>query len=348
MNVNHPLIKIIRFLLYPISFIYGLILLGRYYLYKKNLLKSATFSIPTITVGNFSAGGTGKTPLIIYLLTLLHKQHKCATLSRGYLRKTKGYVLANAQTLWYTIGDEPMLFHKKFYNISVAVCEDRLLGFTQLLQEKPDTEIVLFDDALQHRSIEAGLNICLTTYNEPYYKDYYLPTGYLRDHIINKERAQILVVTKCPQILTVSEAQQMLQALQPAVNCKVFFSTIVYGNLYNIFNTHMVFNKEVPFLLVTGIANNKNLITYLQEKGYTFTQLTFNDHKNYTEPDIQLIKQQAINNIVVTTEKDAVKLFSYENILGDVQVYAVPIQISFLFNKQQEFDETIKNFINNN
>ncbi len=345
MNVHNPLVKIIRFLLYPISFLYSLILLCRYYLYKKQVLTSATCSIPTITVGNLSAGGTGKTPFIIYLLQLLHKHHTCATLSRGYLRKTKGYVLANAKTTWHDIGDEPMLFHTTFNNIHVAVCEDRLLGYTQLMQEKPGTEIVLFDDALQHRSIEAGINICLTTYDAPYYNDYYLPTGYLRDHIINKERVHILIVTKCPQTLTLSEAQGITQHLKPAKKCTVFFSSLVYGTIYNIFNTAMVFNKQTPFLLVTGIANNVPLVSYLQEAGYTFTVLSFSDHKNYTEADIVHIKQQAKNNVIVTTEKDAVKLFSYENILGGIQVYAIPIQVSFLFNKQQEFDKTIHNFI---
>ena len=177
MNFNSHFIIFIRKLFYPLSFLYGLILYTRYWLYKKKYLHSTTFAIPTITVGNLSVGGTGKTPMVLFLLKHLTPNLKIATISRGYKRNTTGYHLANQYSNATTLGDEPFLFYKKFPIVNVAVCEDRLLGYTTLLAQKPTTQLIIFDDALQHRTIEAHSNICLTTYNQLYINDYYLPAG---------------------------------------------------------------------------------------------------------------------------------------------------------------------------
>src|SRR6478752_10285047 len=211
MNFNTIFLKSFRVLLLPFALIYGLIIFLRNWLFDKSYLKSAEFNFPLICVGNLSVGGTGKSPMVEYLIQLLRPHFKIATVSRGYKRKTKGYVLAKDNTTSLDIGDEPMQFHINFPDIAVAVGEERMVAIPQLLHDKPDTEAIILDDAFQHRAIKAGLNILLTVYNDLFVDDFFFPTGDLRDQRASAKRAQIIVITKCPADLSATEKEKIIK-----------------------------------------------------------------------------------------------------------------------------------------
>src|SRR5215467_9259982 len=219
-------LKSFRILLLPFAFIYWLIIALRNFIYSKNIFRSSSFGLPIICVGNLSVGGTGKSPMVELLLEHLHKKFKVATLSRGYKRKTRGYALATENSTALDIGDEPMLFHQKFPGVPVAVGEERLVAIPQLLHDRPDTQVIILDDAFQHRAVKAGLNILLTDCNNLFTRDFYLPTGDLRDLKSNYKRADIIVVTKCKFELTREEAELMAEEIDPLPNQQLYFSSI--------------------------------------------------------------------------------------------------------------------------
>jgi len=220
--------------LLPFALLYWLGISIRNWLYKKNILKSASFGLPLICVGNLSVGGTGKSPMVEYLVSNLKDKFKVATLSRGYKRKTKGYALANENTTALEIGDEPMQFHQKFPDVPIAVGEERIHAIPQLLHDRPETQAIILDDAFQHRAIKAGLNILLTDYNNLFTRDFYLPTGDLRDSKSSYKRAEVIVVTKCKPDLAEVEKQKLVKEINLMPGQLIFFSAIVYGQLYHI------------------------------------------------------------------------------------------------------------------
>ena len=213
----------------PFSLIYGVIIRMRNRLYDKKIFRSAKFDFPLICVGNLAVGGTGKTPMVEYLVSILEKKYEVATLSRGYKRKTKGFLIASEKSKALEIGDEPMQIHKKFPGITVAVAEERVIGIPQLLFSKPGTEVIILDDAFQHREVAAGLNILLTDFNNLYSRDYMLPTGNLRDTKKSSERADIIIVTKCKSNLTADEKVSVINELKPKANQEIFFATIIFS-----------------------------------------------------------------------------------------------------------------------
>ncbi|MEI9945280.1 MAG: tetraacyldisaccharide 4'-kinase [Chitinophagaceae bacterium] len=223
-----------RILLLPFALLYWLGLVIRNWLYDKNISQSSSFALPLICVGNLSIGGTGKSPMVEYLLRLLKDKYSVATLSRGYKRKTKGYALADDDSTALDIGDEPMQFHLKFPNVPVAVGEERLDAISQLLQDKPATEAIILDDAFQHRAIKAGLNILLTDYNNLFTRDFYLPTGDLRDLKSQYKRAQVIVITKCDPAISEQEKQRIIKEINPKPHQSIFFTAISYGEPYHI------------------------------------------------------------------------------------------------------------------
>ncbi len=229
-------LKSFRILLFPFSLLYWAGIAIRNKLFDKNIFKSSSFGLPLICVGNLSVGGTGKSPMVEYLVALLKKKYNVATLSRGYKRKTKGYTLANESTTALEIGDEPMQFHLKFPEVPVAVGEQRLVAIPQLLHDKPATEVIILDDAFQHRSVIAGLNILLTDYNNLFTRDFYLPTGDLRDLKSSYKRAEIIIVTKCKPDLSVEEKQKLVKEIKPQPHQQLFFTAIEYGEVYHIIN----------------------------------------------------------------------------------------------------------------
>ena len=322
-------------------------------MFDKNILKSTAFGMPLICVGNLSVGGTGKSPMVEYLVKMLNGRFKIATLSRGYKRKTKGYALANKGSTALDIGDEPMQFHLKFPDVPVAVGEERLYAIPQLLHDHPETEVIILDDAFQHRSIKAGLNILLTDYNNLFTRDFYLPTGDLRDMKNSYKRSEIIVVTKCKQDLNESDRQKIIREIIPDSTQHVFFTTIEYGTPY-----HIVKNKEADFtdktevLLVTGIANPKPLKKMLEAKSNTYHLLQYADHHIFTIDDLKEIKSRfneidSPNKIILTTEKDAVRLIKFENEIRDVPLYVIPVAHRFLFNEDIGFEKLITDFILN-
>ncbi len=209
------MLKSFRFILFPLSILYGVIIWIRNKLFDKNFLQSASFNFPIICVGNLSVGGTGKTPMAEYLVRLLKEEYKVATMSRGYKRKTKGFAIANENTTALDIGDEPMQLYKKFPDIVVSVAEERLVSIPQLLHDKPDTRIIILDDAFQHRQVKAGLNILLTEYRDMFTRDFILPAGNLRDVKSSYKRADIIIVTKCKSHLTEEEKNEIISEIKP-------------------------------------------------------------------------------------------------------------------------------------
>lgn len=254
------MLKSFRYILFPFSIIYGFIIWLRNKLFDKNMLRSATFNFPIICIGNLAVGGTGKTPMTEYLVRQLNQNYKVATLSRGYKRKTKGFAIADENTTPIDIGDEPMQLHKKFPEITVAVAEERVVGIPQLLHAKPGTNVIILDDAFQHREVKAGLNILLTECQNLYTRDFMLPAGDLRDVRGSSKRAEIIVVTKCKSHLNEEEKEKIIEELDPLPHQKVYFTKIEYNSPYHLFTKEIKFlEAESTILLVCGIANPKPL-----------------------------------------------------------------------------------------
>lgn len=343
--------KSFRVLLLPFAFLYGLIIWLRNLLYDKKIFRSATFGLPLICVGNLSVGGTGKSPMVEFLIKNLKSHYRVAVLSRGYKRKTKGYALANDNTTAIDIGDEPMQFHTKFPDVPIAVGEERIVAIPQLLHDKPDTQAVILDDAFQHRAINAGLNILLTDFNNLFTRDFYLPTGDLRDERRSYKRADIIVVTKCKCDLSVEERNEIIKEIDPLLHQSVFFTTIAYGTPHHITSAEpTAFDDETEVLLVTGIANPKPLKTLLEEHSQTYYMMHYGDHHIFSLDDWKDIKKRFNNieagkKIILTTEKDAMRLLKYENELAGLPFYVLPIEHQFLFDEGQHFVNLVIKFI---
>lgn len=350
MNLNNWFLKSFRIILLPVSLIYGLVIKIRNFLYDKKILRSAVFNFPLICIGNLSVGGTGKSPMVEYLIELLSPKYTVATLSRGYKRKTKGYALAKADTTALEIGDEPMQFHLKYPNIAVAVGEERIVAIPQLLHDRPDTEVILLDDAFQHREIKAGFNILLTQYADLYSRDFFLPTGNLRDERSSAARAQLIVVTKCPADLSVKRREEVVIELNPNNDQKVFFTTIQYGIPYHISDLSLKpLSADEEVLLISGIANPQPLKEYLASRVHTYYELTYSDHHIFTIDDLREMERkfEAIDHLpkrLITTEKDAVRLHKFAE-LRDVPIYILPVKHHFLFDEEDEFKMRVEQFI---
>jgi tetraacyldisaccharide 4'-kinase len=351
MNFNNFFLRSFRLLLFPFALIYGGIIIMRNFFYDKGWLKSGGFNIPIIGVGNLSVGGTGKSPMVENLAGLLKDRFKVATLSRGYKRRTKGYILADGKSTALEIGDEPMQFHLNHPEISVAVGEERIEAIPQLLFDRPETEVIILDDAFQHRSIKAGLNIILTDYNNLYSRDFFLPTGDLRDQAGSAKRADIIVVTKCKPELNESEAKSIREELGILPNQYLFFSTIRYGSPYHLITRkNITLNRQMEVLLVCGIANPEPLKKFLHEETHTYEACYYNDHHIFSIDDLGEIRTRFQNmntaeKVIVTTEKDAVRLIKFGDELKDIPFYVLPISVSFLFSETKRFNDLISNFI---
>ena len=335
----------------PLSFLYSIVLWVRNKLYDKNWVKSASFNFPIICVGNLAVGGTGKTPMVEYLLRLLKRDYAVATLSRGYKRKTVGFGIANNSTTALDIGDEPMQFHLKFPDVTVSVGEERLVAIPQLLHDKPATEVIILDDAFQHRQVKAGLNILLTDYADLYTRDFLLPAGDLRDIKQSANRAEIIIITKCKHNLGEEERRQIIKELKLVDNQQVFFTKILYSDPYHLFTKKVIdITQSSDVLLVCGIANPKPLKDFLTSQVHTYDMLRYPDHHIFNIDDLQEIKKQfekiqSQNKIILTTEKDGVRLTKFENELKDFPLYVIPIEHTFMFNEKEKFDGQVVTFI---
>ena len=346
-------LKSFRILLLPFALMYWLAIGIRNWLYNKNILKSASFGLPLICVGNLSVGGTGKSPMVEYLVVNLKDKFRVATLSRGYKRKTKGYALANENTTALEIGDEPMQFHLKFPDVPVAVGEQRIVAIPQLLHDKPDTQAIILVDAFQLLSLKAGLNILLTEYNNLFTRDFYLPTGDLRDLKGSYKRAEVIVVTKCKPDITEAEKQKVIKEIQPVPGQQIFFAAIQYGEMYHISSSETItISEKAEVLLVTGLANPRPLKKMLEQHSNSYHMLQYSDHHIFTIDDLNEIKKrfesiETTNKIILTTEKDAVRLIKFNNEIAGLPLYVIPVRHQFLFNEGDAFDKLVTDFIQN-
>ena len=350
---------ILHILLFPFSIIYGVVTFIRNKFYDWKLFKATSFNLPLIIVGNLNIGGVGKTPHVEYLIRLLEKTHKISTLSRGYKRKTTGFVLADNNANIETIGDEPLQYFKKFKNILVAVDEKRVNGIQQLLTLKPKVECIILDDAFQHRAIIAGLNILVTDYNNLYINDTVLPSGRLREWKTGMKRAQLIIVSKCNPNLTDKEMRSISHKINPFNYQEIYFSAIKYGKLTSISkkaNNSKI--NDIDFdsaLIITGIANPAPFIKEISSKFKKFDHIKFSDHHQFNENDIKTIKERynnlkGNNKILITTEKDFMRLSLPEILqeLNDIPFYYIPIEIYFLGNGKENFDTQINNYVTTN
>ncbi|GAA4061978.1 tetraacyldisaccharide 4'-kinase [Flavobacterium cheonanense] len=329
---------ILRYLLFPFSILYGWITSIRNFLFDKGILKSYSFDIPIIAVGNLSVGGTGKTPQIEYLIRLLSSNYKIATLSRGYKRKSEGFVLADSNSNAEILGDEPFQIHQKFPNIHVAVDAQRKNGIEQLLKLDTKPEVILLDDAFQHRKVKAGFYILLSSFDDLYFNDFMLPTGNLRESRSGAKRANVIIITKCPKDLSELAQENIIKKI--GLNVPIFFSFIDYDSeVYNEFESKKVEEIiDVDKLLLAGIAKPEPFFAYLQaEKN---VKLVYPDHHHFSEKDIEEIKNKANNKLIITTEKDYVRLKN-QNLKS---LFYLPIKSSFI-SKGDDFNQTILNYV---
>ena len=351
MNFNAPLLRPVRMLLFPFSLVYAGAIWMRNKMFDKGWLSSSSFNLPVIGIGNLAAGGTGKSPMVEFILSTFKNQFTLAVLSRGYKRKTSGYTLANETSTALTIGDEPMQFYNKFPDVTIAVGEERIVAIPQLLHDVPDTEVIILDDAFQHRYVQPGLNILLTDYNNLYTRDWFLPTGDLRDMPSSYKRADVIVVTKCPPDLSEALKQDVIAELKPLAEQQVFFTSIRHGLPYHLITKEKKpLNDTMEVLLVSGIANPKPLKKYLSDTTSTYYEILYADHHIFTIDDLKDIRKRfenisSDNKVIVTTEKDAMRLTKFRHELQDYPIYVIPIEIKFLFNDEKVFTELISNFI---
>lgn len=353
MSFNFYLFRGLRLLFFPVSVLVWCYLYLRNKCYDWGWFKSSTFNLPIICIGNLSVGGTGKSPMTEYLLELLLPKYPVAVLSRGYKRKSKGYLLASETSTALELGDEPIQFYKKFPQAAIAVGEERIEAIPQILQDRPHTKLIILDDAFQHRAIKPGFNIILTDFANPYWHDFYLPTGDLRDNKRSAKRADIIIVTKCPETITEEQQKEYLKHINPTHVQKVFFTKIAYGVPYHI-RTKQTFtlSKEVEVLLVCGIANPLPLKMHIEENAATYFERKFDDHHIFSIDDWKDIEEKfaqldAAQKIILTTEKDAVRLEKFGGILDKSPVYVLPIKHKFLFEQEKAFEAAIQYFIEN-
>lgn len=332
--------NLLRKILFPFAILYGFITSIRNFLFDRGILKSYSFELPIIAVGNLSVGGTGKTPQIEYLIRLLEERYAIATLSRGYKRKSTGFVLASANETAATLGDEPFQFYQKFPSSQVAVDADRKNGIEQLLTQEKKPQVILLDDAFQHRKVKAGFYIMLTAYNDLFLDDFLLPTGNLRESRGGAQRANVIVVTKCPSTLSEVAQTQIKEKIKRYSKASVYFSSIAYDvAVYSKTTSISVAEiQQSDCVLLAGIAKPASFFDYL--KNTNSVCLTYPDHHHFSDSDIQRIKQQAGDKMIVTTEKDYVRL--KDSILQE-QLYYLPITTCIL-HAADSFDNEVVNY----
>ncbi|WP_134091007.1 tetraacyldisaccharide 4'-kinase [Olivibacter sp. XZL3] len=338
--------KRLRLLLLPFSWLYGAVLFLRHFFYDRGLYTRYSFEKPVLVVGNLVVGGAGKSPMTEYLLRLLSTRTRVATLSRGYGRKSKGYLEVQADSTAAEVGDEPLQVKRKFPWVTVADCEDRVEGLKRLM---PQHEIFILDDAFQHRRLQPGVSILLFDFDSLKRNKFLLPAGDYRDLFLRRNFADIIVITKAPKLITAEEKQGAKQLLRLKKEVPVFFTYIEYGHLSSLTTDERVpFPVGAKFMLVTGIANPKPLSDYLNTKGEILKEMNFPDHHQFSTNDLRNIRKYAQSLpdcLIITTEKDAMRLQSPEVVsqLSGLPVYYIPIEIKFhMEGDELPFDTLIK------
>jgi len=347
-----------KLFLIPFACLYGIGIRIRHFLFNIGILKSVSFPLPVIGVGNLSLGGTGKTPFVEYLIELLSEDNKVATLSRGYGRKTRGFLLANAEFTFEDIGDEPLQYYQKYANtITVAVDENRRNGIRQLLEAEKKPDVILLDDSFQHRYVKPGLSILLTDKHKLYTDDYLLPAGTLRDTVSAAKRADIIVVTKTNKVLSPFIRKEIVEKLNGKKHQQLYFSYISYGRFVPFPGVEKYDDKQKPGLIIlfSGIANAAPLVEHIRLMSREMVTLSFPDHHVYKEKDLLKIKSKYDaafigKKLILTTEKDAMRLINspYFSLLKDLPLYYIPIRLKLQAKDRLKFKNQIIEYVKEN
>ena len=358
MRVEGDFIKINEWLL-PLSWLYGLGVKFRNMLFEIGILHSESFDVPVISVGNITVGGTGKTPHVEYLIELLKDKAKVAVLSRGYKRRTRGFVIADDNATAKTIGDEPLQMKRKYGDdITVAVDRKRCHGIRQLTSDEDGIDVILLDDAFQHRYVKPGVNILLVDYHRLIIYDKLLPAGRLREPLSGKNRADIVIVTKCPHDLKPMEFRVITKAMNLYPFQRLFFTCLEYRNITPVFGSGEQsldsIGKDCHILLLTGIASPQQMIEDLSPRCPHITPLTFGDHHTFTSSDVARINNEFAvlphPKMIITTEKDATRLIAVEGLSEEVRgaMFALPVKIRFMLGQEESFNEKIIGYVRKN
>ena len=358
MRVEGDFIKINEWLL-PLSWLYGLGVKFRNMLFEIGILHSESFDVPVISVGNITVGGTGKTPHVEYLIELLKDKAKVAVLSRGYKRRTRGFVIADDNATAKTIGDEPLQMKRKYGDdIMVAVDRKRCHGIRQLTSDEDGIDVILLDDAFQHRYVQPGVNILLVDYHRLIIYDKLLPAGRLREPLSGKNRADIVIVTKCPHDLKPMEFRVITKAMNLYPFQRLFFTCLEYRNITPVFGSGEQsidsIGKDCHILLLTGIASPQQMIEDLSPRCPHITPLTFGDHHTFTSSDVARINNEFAAlphpKMIITTEKDATRLIAVEGLSEEVRgaMFALPVKIRFMLGQEESFNEKIIGYVRKN
>lgn len=345
-----------KLLLSPVSLLYGTGVSFRNWAYRRGILRGISFSVPVISVGNLSVGGAGKTPHIEYLIRLLDPYLKIATLSRGYRRKTRGFMVVDPAMTVEEVGDEPLQYARKFPDLMVTVAEERAFAIPEIVGRRPDTQLVLLDDAFQHRAVRPGLNILLTQHELPFTRDYLLPSGRLREWRSGYERADVIIVSKCPVELTREAADKLIAEIAPLDHQRVFFSYYDYSAPYYLLDSRYRLRMEegIDILLISAIANTDYLLQHLRSVAQTVRSLEYADHHYFTGSDMGNLKRrfeelQGRHRAIITTEKDATRLASFRDFIAEerLPVFVLPTEVKFHFGESTAFNELVRDYLLN-
>ncbi len=340
-----------RWYLYPFALVYHLVTSFRNLLYKLGIFKSTSFNTPIINVGNLAVGGAGKSPMVMYLASLLSENFKTGVLSRGYGRKTKGYCVANYDSSYTQVGDEAMQLFERFKNkFVISVCENRVFGAKKMIADM-DLEVLLLDDAYQHRAIKAGFTILMTEFSNPYFKDFILPAGNLRESRRGAKRSDIIMVSKCPNNITEEQKKWYIAKIKPKKHQQVFFSSIHYDEFVNNSQGEKIPDNNLNYydiLLVTGIANPKPMLSHIAKFSKRVKHLKFKDHHNFTDKDIEKIlkeyKKLGEYKLIITTEKDFVRLKTFPSLYSLAYYWRINVNID----RQEDFNQIIQSYVTTN
>jgi len=346
--------KLAKALLSPFSLLYGLGVSFRNWTYRRGLQKSISFSVPVISVGNLSVGGAGKTPHIEYLVRGLDPYLEIATLSRGYQRKTKGYLHVRPNMNAEQVGDEPLQFARKFPEVLVTVAEERAFAIPKIMAQKPSTQLVLLDDAYQHRSVKPGLNILLTEFDHPFTQDYLLPSGRLREWRSGYTRADIIIVSKCPRELDRAAADKLIEEIDPLPHQRVFFTYYDYAAPYYMLDHRyrLKTEEDVSLLLISGIARTDYLLDHLRRESPHVQTLDYEDHHYFDRRDLANLQLRfrempGKHKAIITTEKDAMRLELHRNYIAKekLPIFVLPLAVRFHFDEGPDFDTLVRDYM---
>ncbi|MDT8412184.1 MAG: tetraacyldisaccharide 4'-kinase [Vicingaceae bacterium] len=360
-KIPNLLKRLVKILFLPISWLYALVMMVRNKFYDLKIFRSTNFKdVITINVGNLNIGGVGKTPHVAYLVQLLQSNYNIAILSRGYKRLTKGFVLATKTSSFEDIGDEPLQYKKKFNNCLIAVDEKRVRGIQQIKKLHPSTKVILLDDAFQHRAVNPDINILVTDYTNLFIYDNVLPSGRLREPIYGYKRADIIIVSKCPIVLSPIDRRRIIEEINPKDYQDIYFSYVSYNKLKPFNGTtenylNLIDDKNASVMLLTGIANSFPLYCHLKSKYKVVEHMKFPDHHAFTENDMETLKTKfnnliGNNKLIITTEKDLMRLSlpKISSLINDLPVFYIPIEVNFHGEDKKKFDEQITNYVRKN